>query len=284
MFARAIICTDLSPSSDSIVACAGALGVLGVREAVLTHVIDIGELTPSASRRDVDAMFGRQAADLEAAGIRVRVDTSVGYPSYAIEEVAQRHNAELIVIGSHRKGIFATTFSGSVSSDVVRISTRPVLLAVLVALGSEEQSQLVCRRLLQRVLVPTDLSQRSSVVAEYLLAMARKGLAAVDLLHVVDSTSENGVEHRRGDATERLLVLANALTDAGVDVTTDVVIGSPDREAAVRAARGEHTLIVMAPRCSTNGEYPLGSVTNAVVQSTMAPVLLIPPNCRADEI
>ena len=31
-------------------------------------------------------------------------------------------DADLIVIGSHRKGVFATTFSGSVSSDVVRIS------------------------------------------------------------------------------------------------------------------------------------------------------------------
>jgi len=110
MFQRAIICTDLSPSSDSIVACAGALGVLGVREAILTHIIDIAEGMPSSARRDVDALFGRQARDLETAGIRVKVDTSVGYPSYAIEEVAERHDADLIVIGSHRKGLFATTF------------------------------------------------------------------------------------------------------------------------------------------------------------------------------
>ncbi|MHB1340635.1 MAG: universal stress protein [Coriobacteriia bacterium] len=284
MFSRAIICTDLSPSSGSIVACAGALGVLGVREAVLTHVIDIGEPAPSSATRSVDAMFGRQAADLEGAGIRVRVDTSVGYPSYAIEEVAARHNADLIVIGSHRKGLFATTFSGSVSSDVVRISTRPVLLAVLVALGSEEQSQAVCGRLLHHVLFPVDLEPGSATASQYVLGLADRAMGAIDLLHVVDNSSANGVENRRRDATTELSRLADALRDAGVEVTTEIVVGSPDREAAARAGSGKHTMVVMAPHCDDGNEYPLGSVTHAVVQSTMAPLLLIPPNCRRDEL
>lgn len=284
MFSRAIICTDLSPSSDSIVACAGALGVLGVREAVLTHVIDIGEPAPSSATRSVDAMFGRQAADLEAAGIRVRVDTSVGYPSYAIEEVAARHNADLIVIGSHRKGLFATTFSGSVSSDVVRISTRPVLLAVLVALGSGEQSQAVCSRLLHRVLFPMDLAHGSEVAAQYVLGLAEKGMSAIDLLHVVDSGTGNGVENRRFDATEQLSRLANALRESDVKVTTEVIVGTPDREAATRAASGAHSMIVMAPHCENGAHNPLDSVTHAVVQATMAPLLLIPPNCRREEL
>lgn len=280
MFARAIICTDLSPSSDSIVACAGSLGVLGVREAVLTHIVDVGESASASARRDVDAMFGRQARELEAAGIQVRVDTSVGYPSYEIEEVARRNHAELIVIGSHRKGLFATTFSGSVSSDVARISSRPVLLAVLAALGSEEQSHDVCRRLLQHVLAPLDLAEGTPAVEDYLLAMAGKGLACVDLLHVVDNQAENAAENRRCHALSEMERIAHALTEEGVRVNSDVVIGAPDRETAARAADGEHTMVVLSPRPGTDPDLPLGSVTHAVVQATTAPVLLIPPACR----
>ncbi|MEN6430991.1 MAG: universal stress protein [Coriobacteriales bacterium] len=277
MFQRAIICTDLSPSSDSIVACAGALGVLGVREAILTHIIDIAEGMPSSARRDVDALFGRQARDLETAGIRVKVDTSVGYPSYAIEEVAERHDADLIVIGSHRKGLFATTFSGSVSSDVVRISTRPVLLAVLAALGSNESSQAVCARLLHHVLAPLDSSPGSEVVAQYLLALAGRGLVSADLLHVMSDADNTA---RRRAMSDELEGLALALPDAGVHVMTQIVRGDPGKEVAQRASAGHHTLVVLAPRCESNTGYPLGSVTHAVIQATAAPALLIPPNCR----
>ncbi len=281
MFERAVICTDLTPSSESIVACAGALGVLGVREAVLTHVIDIGAPGGAAIPGDADAAFARQAGAIERAGIRVHVDTTVGYPPYAIEQIAEEHGASLIVIGSHGKGLFVSAFSGSVSSDLVRISARPVLLAVLSTLGSSEQSSAVCGRLLSHVLFPTDLSETSALAEQYLLDLAAKGLGTVDLLHVVDNTVGNGIEFRRCDALERLADLTERLLYAGAAaVNSEVVVGAPERETAHCCSARECSLILMAPRCDEDPGHPLGGVTHAVIQSTTAPVLLIPPGCR----
>ncbi|PKQ38097.1 MAG: hypothetical protein CVT59_02390 [Actinobacteria bacterium HGW-Actinobacteria-1] len=281
MFKRAVICTDLSPSSESLIACAGALGAIGVQEAVLAYVIDIG--APGAGMIDgsTDAAFARQAEAIERAGIRVHVDTTVGYPPYAIEQIAEQHDASLIVIGSHGKGLFVSAFSGSVSSDLVRISARPVLLAVLSALGSNDESSAVCGRLLSRVLFPTDLTAVSAMAANYLVRLAPHGLGTVDIVHVVDNTVGNGIEFRRCDAQERLAVLEGDLLAAGAAaVTTEVLVGSPERETARRCAMDGHSMIVMAPRCDEDPGHPLGGVTHAVIQSTHTPVLLIPPGCR----
>ncbi len=281
VFDRVIICTDLSPSSESIVACAGALGILGVREAILAHVIDIGADGSASVGAGADAAFARQTEAIERAGIRVRVDSAVGYPPYAIEKIAGQHDASLIVIGSHGKGLFTGGFSGSVSSDLVRISSHPVLLAVLSTLGSSDESSAVCGRLLSRVLFPTDLSEDSALAAEYLTQFANSGLGTVDILHVVDNTTGNSIEFRSSAARARLADLASDILNAGaLAVNTEVVVGSPERETAKRCAIGEHSMIVMAPRCDDDPGQPLGGVTHAVIQATSAPVLLIPPGCR----
>ncbi len=262
-------------------ACAGALGVLGVREAVLAHVIDIDHADRTSFDTEASAIFSRQAEAIEQAGIRVRIDTNVGYPSYAIEQIAEQHGAGLIVIGSRGKGLFVAAFSGSVSSDLVRISTRPILLAVLSALGPSDQSSLVCGRLLSRVLFPTDLTHLSDLAFEYLLQLARQGLGTVDLLHVVDNTTKSGVDVRRGNARGRLAEMSEALLDAGAnEVRVEVVVGSPDSETAQRAQSGGHSMTIMAPRCDESSEHPLGGVTHAVIQAVTSPVLLIPPGCR----
>jgi len=185
------------------------------------------------------------------------------------------------VIGSRGKGLFVAAFSGSVSSDLVRISTRPVLLAVLSALGTSDQSSLVCSRLLSRVLFPTDLTHASDLAFDYLLRLAPRGLGTVDLLHVVDNAVGNSIDSRRCDARERLAEMSEALVDAGAgEVRIEVAVGAPDRETTRRTTSGGHTMIIMAPRLEESPEHPLGGVTHAVVRSVVSPVLLIPPGCN----
>ncbi len=283
MYKRAIICTDLTPSSSSVVACAGALGGLGVREAILVHVLDVETPPTSADLQAADALLQAQARLLEAASIDVTVDTSLGYPAFEIDRLADEHRADLIVIGSHRKGMFATTLSGSVSSDVARMSTRPVLLAVLAALGSPETSAEVCGRLLGHVLFATDLTPASEVAADHVLGLATRrpgGVQAIDILHVIEPAPGNGLDRRNRAYLARLDELVTAFQARGSRVAAEVVAGDPARETASRAARGAHTLVVLAPRFESAGDEPLGSVTHAVVRATAAPLLLIPPRCR----
>jgi nucleotide-binding universal stress UspA family protein len=70
-------------------------------------------------------------AVLAAQERRVPYETEVieGSPAEKILEVAQAHGADLIVIGSRGRGAITGTILGSVSSDVVHRSDRPVLVA-----------------------------------------------------------------------------------------------------------------------------------------------------------
>jgi nucleotide-binding universal stress UspA family protein len=70
-------------------------------------------------------------AILAAEERRVSYETEIleGSPAEEILKVAEAHDADLIVIGSRGRGAITGTVLGSVSSDVVHRSARPVLVA-----------------------------------------------------------------------------------------------------------------------------------------------------------
>jgi nucleotide-binding universal stress UspA family protein len=65
----------------------------------------------------------------EAAGFRARAAAAEGTPAWkAIMDVADDHDASLIVLGSHRHAGLGGLVTGSVASDVASRSERPVLI------------------------------------------------------------------------------------------------------------------------------------------------------------
>jgi nucleotide-binding universal stress UspA family protein len=61
-------------------------------------------------------------------GWKVRAAHAVGRPAEAIAALAEEENPDLIVMGSHGHGAFASLALGSVATSVLARSTRPVLL------------------------------------------------------------------------------------------------------------------------------------------------------------
>lgn len=276
MYSCAVFCTDLSDASDHVIALAPEVAQLGVREAVLTHVVDVFSSPPTDRLQgpEGDTMFERQIRALEAEGMRVRVDVPVGHVSYSVEEVARRCGADLVVLGGRGLGIFQAAFSGSVSSDLVRISTRPVLLGLKHPDGMP---------LLERVLFPTDFSESAARAREALEVVVGVGVRSVHLLHVQDSTRLAGATThtlRDYDTTDmtRLEKRRVRLLDLGADeVTTEIAHGHPSEIVAKTAASGEYTLVVMGGRGRTQtADRFLGSVSDAVIRRSACPVLLFP--------
>ena len=200
MFSHAVVATDLGPSSEGIVACAGALRSLGVKEALLIHAIDLSE-EPSPAE---DALFQRQIDDLEEAGVRVHVETPLGYAPHAITKLAVEYDAGVIVMGTRGQGLFHTGFSGSVSSDVVRLSPVPVLLIPQPAGGTTEPGDSACARLLASILVPVDLASAAERVCELACSLARTGAGRLEILHAVEMSFEAVREGREARARELL--------------------------------------------------------------------------------
>ena len=273
MFSHAIVATDLGPSSASIVACASQLGILGVRDAVLVYAIDL-EREPSPA--DDDA-FSRQIESLEHAGIRVHVETPLGYPPHAIVSLAEQHGAGVIVMGTRGQGLFQTGFSGSISSDVVRLSPVPVLLMPSNRLGDEASGSDACARMLASVLVPVDVFEPSDRICSLACGLAPRGVERMELLHVTPFTFEAAREGREAQAAERLEVLARRARDHGVrDVRTTVVRGDAIKVLPQRIASNDYSLVVLAPRTRDVIERAIGSVASVVIQSSSIPMLLAP--------
>ena len=56
-------------------------------------------------------------------------------------------------------------------------------------------------------------------------------------------------------------------------------LGDHDRTIVGMTTSGEHTLVVLAPRCLDTIDQRFGSVTNAVIRESGIPMLLLPPLC-----
>jgi nucleotide-binding universal stress UspA family protein len=64
----------------------------------------------------------------EQAGIKAHFEVAVGHPAEQIIFHADRHQADLIVVGDRGRSKFARLLLGSVSKQVVQYAGRPVLV------------------------------------------------------------------------------------------------------------------------------------------------------------
>lgn len=65
---------------------------------------------------------------LEQRGLSAELVTSTGPPAEAILQLAQQRNADLIVVGTRKKGFFERLVEGSVNQDVIRGARCDVLV------------------------------------------------------------------------------------------------------------------------------------------------------------
>lgn len=77
--------------------------------------------------------FGRERLDqargyLEQRGLAAELVQSVGPPAEAIVALARERDADLIVVGTRRKGFFERLVEGSVNQDVLRRAHCDVLV------------------------------------------------------------------------------------------------------------------------------------------------------------
>jgi nucleotide-binding universal stress UspA family protein len=271
MFTHALVATDLGPSSQGIISCAGQLGVLGVRDAVLVYAIDLNREPSPAD----EATFLGQVESLEAAGIRVHVETPLGYPPHAIVALAEQHGAGLIVMGTRGQGLFQTGFSGSISSDVVRLSPVPVLLTPQSHIPDTETGAAACTRMLSSVLVPLDVFEPNGRLCSLTCDLATRGIDRLELMYVTPFTFETARERREEQAAERLETIAARTRESGArDVRTSVVRGAVLEVLPERVASGDYTLVVLAPGAHDIVDREIGSVASAIIQASPIPMLL----------
>ena len=133
---RILLATDLSEASEG--ATRKAIELAHDLGANLLIVSVIDPATRGAPGGRVERMDQRRAARESAAqqvvvrgrqaGVPVSFLVWEGEPGPAIVDAAQSEGADLIVVGSHGRGLVGRFLIGSVSDHVIRNATAPVLI------------------------------------------------------------------------------------------------------------------------------------------------------------
>lgn len=291
MFKTIVLATDLTPAWDEIVACAGEFKALGCAEVILTHVITVQFLggLEATLRAEAEPLLAREKQFLQDQGFQVSVEMPLGLPAFALNEVARRHGADLIVVGSHGKSLWREQVLGCVSCAVLHHTEYPVLLLnVRIKEGLEAGT---CRievgELLRHVLLPTDFSDIAARACTYVERLASRGISQVTLLNALDVPGGDVYppgfqEMAETQARDSQRVWRERLLQAGIPKVHAVFDPGHPIPAILKVLKTQDiSLIVMG----TQGkgfikEIFLGSVAHNIARLAPCPVLLVPPATR----
>lgn len=171
-----LIATDLSARSDRAVECAVSLARQHNARLTIVHVIDeempssMAQVHQNAANESIQAHIDTL---LDGDDSHVTVKIVVGRPYRDILEVSEDFEADLIVLGLHRKDAFKDMFRGTTAERVIRAGKFPVLLV------SDRPSGAY-----RRIMVGVDFSIYSRRAVEFAVRFAPDG--QFELVHAYD--------------------------------------------------------------------------------------------------
>jgi nucleotide-binding universal stress UspA family protein len=136
------------------------------------------------------------------------------------------------------------------------------------------------------ILVPTDGSEAVDRALDHAIRLATDHDATLHALYVVDrriATANSGDLHDEvvadleSQGESAVEAVADAATEAGLDVETHVAHGTPNTEIVEYAEAADIDVIVMSPEGKSPRERirSLGSVSDRVADDASVPVFLI---------
>lgn len=292
MYAKILFPTDFSTYANTVFSCLPDLKKLGLHTVVLLNVIrESGVPMPEETRRaDLKRVEWSAKEELNIAqtalqgqGIRVVTRVEYGSPAEQILRIAEDERVGMILMGAQGKTLSEELLVGSVTYEVSRRATIPVLIqkAQTVREMGHIECQLVCEQLFTRVLHPTDFSDCANAAFQLIKRLKGAGTREVILLHVQDErvmrqrSAEQLAEFDRED-TERLEKLYRALRLFGFEGRFLLRHGHPVTETLKVADEENPSLIVLGSTGrSAIRELLSGSTFENIVRLSPYPVLTI---------
>ncbi len=252
-YRRIVLATDGSPSAETAEHVAATVAKATKGTLIVVHAYE--------SPDRVEAAVARALRIAEREGVRAEVAASAEQADHAIIEIADRHEADLIVMGS--RGLYKEE---QVIGNIARkVSTRAPC-DVLLTRERPESRRPHGEVPYRRILVATDGSVTADRAARKGYALAKRLGASVTLVFV-------------GHPKTGELVLQDTVATIGEEagVTSETVIreGNPSEEIVEAAAKGEHDLIVVGNRGLAGAKAAiLGSVPKEVSEFAATDVLI----------
>jgi len=228
-------------------------------------------------REKANIRFIDWAENLFEQGLEVGVYIVVGGFVKQVIEAARKEDVDLIVLSPSRKGKIEQLFSGSDVMEILHRSGVPVLVYKNVSPGG-----IAADKPFDRVLMTTNWSSAGDRAIKYLEKL-NQVISEVHVSHVADekalqSSSAMAVQKTRKETRNRLEKICDVFEAEGIHSRPHVYIGDVASEIIKAAHECRATMIV----AGTSGkkswkERLLGSIPNALIENSIFPVLLIPP-------
>ncbi|WP_096591504.1 universal stress protein [Halorubrum ezzemoulense] len=278
---RIVFATDLSDANEAAIesrTCLECLDNIGVSEVHLLTVVpdNVSSGLPGMdAASDAREALAPQRSVFERAGFDVETHVARGTPHRRINGLAERLDADMIVVGSRGQAPLQNRLIGGTVRNVARTAVRPLLVERIEE--TPDGHAVKKEHLFQDVLYATDFSENAARAYDYCPALTGATERAY-LLHVGGGDAES-----TATAEERLDELASDLGDrTGFHVETNVRSGNPVDEITAEEERvGATTTLIGARGTSRLRRLLLGSTAESIVARGTNNVLLVPPEAAA---
>ena len=242
-------------------------------EGVSIDIIDVKLLQEIEATKKSEAMEKLASLKEFLKPVPVRAVAEVGDPRDLILEAEERENPDLLVIGSHKKGLVERILIGSTAEKIVKHSKKPVLTIK----GAEPN-------LSGKVVVAYDFSKTAEDMVKFAIHFLKPFGAEVVLLHI-DEPIELPVVEKIGrviyqkykqEKAKYLDKLKDRFSGEGFRITTRSVEGKDPAEGIIKCVEEENPdLLLMGSRgLSGLKRIFLGSTSTKVLREVEVPVLL----------
>lgn len=278
---RILAATDFSTRADAAVRRAGLLAMEHGAEVVLCHVVeeDQPETLLEADRRKAKAALDdlvRTIPELDGVSCRLAVESAS--PFEGIIRTAQATEADLIVIGPHRRNLLREVFVGTTAERVMRLGTLPVLMV------NREPS-----RPYQSVLAAVDLSDWSAHAVNTARRLGLLDGAQLTIVHAFDAGGsglatagvpkpvlQENISDAAAAARRDFDAFVTTLDIDGVETGTRLWEGPPVRAILEAVVNLHPDLVVIGTRGQTGfAKLLLGSVADELLRELGRDVLAV---------
>jgi nucleotide-binding universal stress UspA family protein len=240
-------------------------------------LIPVGER--DAALENMRGHVEEQMAGLRATSLlqglphEVLVDHGAVWPM--LSAMAEKHEINLIVVGTHGRRGVEKVLLGSIAEEILRCAQHPVLMV-----GPESSVAPETEARLRRILYATDFSPESEPAMHYACSLAKEYKAALFFLHVAEDVWKEPLSTRMqaGDFFRLRLMEKHWVLEEGVAPEFHVEFGLPAEFILDTAGKLQIELIVLGVRGT---RYPRvaahlpGPTAYDVVSRARCPVLVI---------
>ena len=179
-----------------------------------------------------------------------------------IQKAVDQNDINLLIMASHGKGLWASTFRGSSTFNAARAIDIPILVV---------KGDYKCSDYLQRILLPTDFSRKSLIALNFIRNL-RENVGEVIFVHVIEGIrGDDELLENKEMAEDMLKELCNEMQDFGIQSHYVIADGGAASKEICKLAEEENCSLVIT------GKTGAGPIKGLLMGSTAQNILL---NCN----